>query len=140
MATPQSSGADEQRIRASDAEREQVAHILQTAMTEGRLTLDEGEQRLAAVYAATYRDDLLPLTADLPDHGRYALAELPEARLAARRDRRRQAAVVTAVAVVAAVVVGLWVLSGAHVFWPAILIFFFVVRPLARGRHHHRHR
>jgi hypothetical protein len=134
----QTSGSDGQRIRASDAEREQVAHILQTAMAEGRLTLDEGEERLAAVYAATYRDDLAPLTADLPDHGRYALAELPEAKLAARRHRRQQAAVVTVAVLVAAVLIGLPVFSGGHIFWPAILIFFLVVRPFTRGRHRHR--
>src|SRR5204863_192411 len=43
MASQQTPGFDGQRIRASDAEREQVAHILRTAMGEGRLTLDEGE-------------------------------------------------------------------------------------------------
>lgn len=127
-----------QRIRTSDGEREQVAHILRTAMTEGRLTLDEGEQRLAAVYAAVYRDDLAPLTADLPDHGRYALAELPEAKLAVARDRRRKAAVVAAVVLAAGVLVGVWVLTDVHVFWPAFLFLFIVVRPFARGRRHHR--
>lgn len=137
MATEQTSGPGGRSIRASDAEREQVAQILQTAMTEGRLTLDEGEQRLAAVYAATYRDDLAPLTADLPDQGRYALAERPEAKQPAQRHRRHQAAVVTAVALAAAVLVGLWVAGDGPVFWPAILIFFLVVRPYARGRHRH---
>jgi hypothetical protein len=138
MATQQTSGADGRPIRTSDAEREQVAHILRTAMTEGRLTLDEGEERLAAVYAATYRDELAPLTADLPDHGRYALAELPEAKLAARRHQRRQAALATGALLVAAVLMGLWVFSGRHVFWPAIMFFFFMVGPFSRGRHHHR--
>jgi hypothetical protein len=136
MATQQPSGSDERRIRASDAEREQVAHILRTAMAEGRLTLDEGGERLTAVYAATYRDELAPLTSDLPDHGRYALAQLPEAKRAARRHRRRQAAMVTTVALVVAAMVGLVVVSGGHAFWPAMLFFFFVVRPFARGRHH----
>ncbi|HEU4425077.1 MAG TPA: DUF1707 domain-containing protein, partial [Pilimelia sp.] len=50
------------RLRASDAEREQIATILRAAMTEGRLNLQEGEERLAAAYAATYRDELGPLT------------------------------------------------------------------------------
>jgi hypothetical protein len=61
------------RLRTSDKEREQVAEILRAAMTEGRLTLEEGEERLAAVYAAKFRDELGPLTADLPDGGRQAL-------------------------------------------------------------------
>jgi len=54
------------RIRASDAEREHVVSRLRDAMSEGRLTLDEGEERIAAVYAATYRDELPGFTADLP--------------------------------------------------------------------------
>jgi len=136
MATQQTSGSGDPRIRASDGEREQVAHILRTAMTEGRLTLDEGEQRLAAVYAAVYRDDLPALTADLPDHGRYALAELPEAKRAVARQRYRQAEVVLAAVLFAALVIGYWALSGGQVFWPVFLVFFFVVRPLTRGRRH----
>src|SRR5262252_8395554 len=99
-------------IRASDAEREQVAHILRTAMGEGRLTLDEGEERLGAVYQAVHRDDLARLTADLPDHGRYALADLPAARTAVVRDKRRKAALIAAVVLGVAAVVGLWALSG----------------------------
>jgi hypothetical protein len=43
------------RMRTSDAERERVAEVLRHAMSEGRLTLAEGEQRLAAAYAVTYR-------------------------------------------------------------------------------------
>jgi Domain of unknown function (DUF1707) len=62
------------RVRASDAEREQYAQILRAAMTEGRLTLEEGEERLAQVYAVKYRDELAPLTADLPPAERAASA------------------------------------------------------------------
>ena len=58
-----------QRLRASDAEREQVAQVLRAAMTEGRLTLAEGEERLGQAYAAAYRDELTPLVADLPGGG-----------------------------------------------------------------------
>jgi hypothetical protein len=110
-----------QHIRASDDEREQVATILRAAMTEGRLNLEEGEERLAAAYAATYRDDLTPLTADLPGGGRHALAETPQAKAYVRRHVRRHAGFIAAVA---AVLVGLWVLSGAHFFWPAIPLAF----------------
>jgi hypothetical protein len=138
MASQQTPGSDGHRIRASDAEREQVAHILRTAMGEGRLTLDEGEQRLTAVYQAVYRDDLAQLTADLPENGRYALAELPEAKVAVVRQRRRKAAVVGAVMLAAMALVGVWVLSGAHVLWPGFLFLFVILRPFAHGRHHHR--
>src|ERR1700759_1546656 len=69
--------AAEGRIRTSDQERERIAEILRTAMTEGRLTPEGGGEGLAAVYAAKYRDDLKPLTADLPDQGRQSLADTP---------------------------------------------------------------
>jgi hypothetical protein len=122
------------RMRTSDQEREQIAEILRAAMTEGRLNLEEGEERLAAAYAAKYRDELGPLTADLPDGGRRALAETPQARLATRRGLRRHASFVVMTAIV---LTGLWAISGAHFFWPAIpLIFLFMglVRH-ARWRH-----
>jgi hypothetical protein len=112
------------RVRASDAEREQIATILRAAMSEGRLNLPEGEERLAAVYAAAYRDELSPLTADLPDGGRRALAETPEARAALRRHLRGR---VGFFALIAAALIGLWALSDASFFWPAIPLIFLTV-------------
>ncbi|WP_173071929.1 DUF1707 domain-containing protein [Phytohabitans houttuyneae] len=109
------------RVRASDAEREQMATILRAAMTEGRLDLAEGEERLAKAYAATYRDELGGLVTDLPGGGRRALAETPEARTFARGMLRRHAG---GVMVVAAILVGLWVLSGVGFFWPIIPLAF----------------
>src|SRR6267154_4445092 len=53
-------------VRASDAEREQIAQLLQSAAAEGRLSPDEAGERLAAASAATYREDLQQLIADLP--------------------------------------------------------------------------
>ena len=136
------SGAN--RLRTSDTEREQIAEILRAAMAEGRLTLAEGEERLASAYAATYRDELLPLTADLPGGGRRALNETPQARLATRRGMQRHFGFVVAAA---ALLTGLWIVSGAHFFWPAIpLLFLFMgLARHARWRHygyphaHHGH-
>jgi hypothetical protein len=54
------------RVRTSDAERERVAETLRNAVTEGRLTLEEGDERLAALYATKYRDELGGLVSDLP--------------------------------------------------------------------------
>jgi Domain of unknown function (DUF1707) len=54
------------RLRASDAEREETANRLHQALGEGRLNLAETEERVAAAYAAQYRDELPPLLADLP--------------------------------------------------------------------------
>ncbi|MET8152563.1 DUF1707 domain-containing protein [Actinoplanes sp. NPDC049668] len=127
------------RLRTSDTEREQVAEILRAAMAEGRLTLEEGEERLGRVYAAKFRDELAPLTADLPDNGRRALAETPQARAATRRGVRRHASFV---AVTAVLLTGLWLLSGAHFFWPAIPLVFLVIglmRHVRYGEHRHHH-
>ncbi|MHC1558621.1 DUF1707 SHOCT-like domain-containing protein [Actinomycetospora sp. C-140] len=52
-------------IRASDAEREQVAEVVRQAVSDGRLTIVEGDERLRDVYAARFRRDLTPVTADL---------------------------------------------------------------------------
>lgn len=52
-------------VRASDAEREQVAEIVRRAVGDGRLTLVEGDERLAGIYASVHRGDLLPFTSDL---------------------------------------------------------------------------
>jgi Domain of unknown function (DUF1707) len=54
------------RVRASDAEREEYARAIREAVGEGRLSLDEGDERLARVYAVRYRDELRPLVSDLP--------------------------------------------------------------------------
>lgn len=52
-------------IRASDAEREQVAEVVRQAVSDGRLTIVEGDERLRDAYAAVFRADLEPVTADL---------------------------------------------------------------------------
>ena len=53
-------------IRASDKERESVVDVLRDAYTDGRLTLEEFEQRTSAAYASKTWSDLRELTGDLP--------------------------------------------------------------------------
>jgi Domain of unknown function (DUF1707) len=53
-------------IRASDNERESVVDVLRDAYTDGRLTLDEFEERTSAAYASKTWTDLRELTGDLP--------------------------------------------------------------------------
>lgn len=119
------------RVRTSDDEREQVAAILRAAVSEGRLSLADGDERLARAYEAVYRDELRPLTADLPNGGWDALARTPEALAAARRHVQRHTG---AVLVVAGVLVGLWLLSGAHFFWPVIPFAFLFLGIMRRRR------
>jgi len=53
-------------IRASDHDREHVVEILRAQYTEGRLTLAEFDDRMAAAYESKTWGDLLDLTSDLP--------------------------------------------------------------------------
>lgn len=123
------------RLRASDAEREEYGKILRAAMTEGRLTLEEGEVRLSQVYAAKFRDELPQLTHDLPDGGRRAVYDTPEQRADWQRiGRRAFAGHVGLVTVITAMLVGLWAVSHAHFFWPAIPILFLVFSVLRHAR------
>jgi len=53
-------------IRASDKERESVVDVLRDAYTDGRLTLEEFEERTSAAYASKTWPELRELTCDLP--------------------------------------------------------------------------
>ena len=59
---------DPSQLRVSDAERHQVAELLRQAAGEGRLDLEELDERLEATYAAKTYADLVPITFDLPAH------------------------------------------------------------------------
>jgi hypothetical protein len=54
------------RLRASDADRDRAASVLNEAMAEGRLTPEEHSERLDSIYAAKTQADLVPLLDDLP--------------------------------------------------------------------------
>jgi hypothetical protein len=56
-------------LRASDQDRERVAEVLREAAGEGRLSLEELDERLDAVYAAKTYAELEPITHDLPRPG-----------------------------------------------------------------------
>jgi hypothetical protein len=100
-------------VLASDAERREVATLVQTAGGEGRLTLTETDERLAAVYAARYRHELAGLTTDLPRPSRPSPRP---GRRPLRTPLRIHAAVVV---LVSALSIIRWVASGVPFFWPA---------------------
>jgi len=54
------------RLRASDADRDRAASMLNEAMAQGRLTAEEHSDRLDAVYAAKTHADIVPVIDDLP--------------------------------------------------------------------------
>jgi Domain of unknown function (DUF1707) len=71
--------ATQPSLRIGDRERDAVAAELQDHYAHGRLTLEEFNERLDAVFAAKTQADLSRLTADLP-HVRSGGAPLPSSR------------------------------------------------------------
>ncbi len=65
-------------LRASDADREQVNEVLNTAYAEGRLTREEYDERTDEVLAAKTFDDLIPITRDLVYTGPVPPSTAPE--------------------------------------------------------------
>jgi hypothetical protein len=57
---------DPARMRVSDADRHKVAEILRDAAAEGRIDIEELDERLESTYAAKTYGDLVPITSDLP--------------------------------------------------------------------------
>jgi DUF1707 SHOCT-like domain/2TM domain len=118
-------------VRASDADRDQVAAIVAGAVGKGLLTLVEADERLAKVYAARYVSDLAPITADLPDGGRPLAPIDLTARAAARASVARH---ISVYALGVAAVLAIWFFTGAGFFWPAWPIFGFGFGVFAHAR------
>jgi hypothetical protein len=59
-------GDERFRLRISDNDRHRVSEMLREAAGEGRLDIEELDERLAAVFRAKTYGDLVPITADLP--------------------------------------------------------------------------
>ncbi|PZT69394.1 hypothetical protein DN402_21705 [Streptomyces sp. SW4] len=72
---------DAPELRASDADRERVAEVLRDALAEGRLDMEEFEERLDATYKARTYGELAPITRDLPagDAPRVSMTKEPVA-------------------------------------------------------------
>jgi hypothetical protein len=74
---PLHSGDGAPRLRASDADRTATVGVLRDAVAAGLLDHDEGGERMAAAFAARFRDELPPLTADLPRSATATSAPAP---------------------------------------------------------------
>jgi hypothetical protein len=70
--------SDNSRLRASDADRDRAATVINSAMAEGRLTPDEHSERLDAIYAAKTHADIVPILDDLPAHAGAAVSPRAE--------------------------------------------------------------
>ncbi|ANH38481.1 hypothetical protein I601_2053 [Nocardioides dokdonensis FR1436] len=62
-------GHDRGRLRVSHADRERVAEVLREAAGDGRLDLDELDERLGLTWQAKTYADLVPITVDLQAGG-----------------------------------------------------------------------
>lgn len=122
MNEPREERSPARDLRASDGERERVAKLVGDAAGEGRLTLDEADERIARVYTAKFRHELAELTEDLPDaheDGAARVRRWPPAAWPVRLRTHLAIAVVMSVFLILR-----WVASDAPFFWPAGPMFF----------------
>ncbi|WP_232666153.1 DUF1707 SHOCT-like domain-containing protein [Pseudonocardia sp. TRM90224] len=117
-------------VRVSDDEREVVATRIRDAAAEGRLTLEEADERQVAAYAARTADDLAALTTDLPEPPPQPPA--PKQLSSAARTRLAVHAVLVGILVVA--MITRWVMGPVPFFWPAFPMFWLGLSVLV----HHR--
>ncbi|MFI6505197.1 DUF1707 domain-containing protein [Nonomuraea typhae] len=59
--------ANSPEMRASDVDRDRVAAVLREHTAQGRITMDEFNERLEQLYKSRTYGELAKLTADLPD-------------------------------------------------------------------------
>lgn len=76
-AVPSPGVPEASRLRISDQDRHNVAEVLRQAAGEGRLDLDELDERLEATYQAKTYGELVPITMDLPAAGGAAPVPVP---------------------------------------------------------------
>lgn len=118
-------------VRVSDAERDAVIAELRRHVGEGRLTLEEFEERTDEVVQARTGAELRATLRELPPP-----APPPPARAHRRRTRARLGAGVPPWAVIAAVVT-LAVVVHPVFWWGFFLLFFVGKGPCAMGGRHH---
>jgi hypothetical protein len=109
-ATPPTTRIPADDLRASDAERESVIADLRAHAGEGRLSVEELDERIGRAYAATSRRELAALMEDLPRIRRPR----------SRRDERAEFAEhLRSYLAVMALLVAIWALTdlGGY-FWP----------------------
>ncbi|WP_309234849.1 DUF1707 domain-containing protein [Nocardia sp. XZ_19_385] len=102
-----------EELRASDADRQQIADQLRNAMDKGRLSLHEYDDRLQQAYASKTYGELAPLVSDLPaERGKPGQLETPR--------RIPQWVVIMWIpwAAVNLLMLVIWAATGAGYFWP----------------------
>ena len=126
-------------LRIGDADREAAAASLREHYAQGRLTLEESNQRLDAVFKSTTQSQLNQVTRDLP-HARVPSAPLPVSTPAPggdRREHRHGGRPRLGLLPLIIAVMGTWLLIAAlHMqafFLPGKVAIFLAILTLARG-------
>lgn len=130
---PAEAGMDSTRaqLRASDADRQRVADRLRKALDEGRLTLLEYDERLAAAYGSLTYGELAKVTRDLPSEDAPALlpegTPPPQPAVTERRDAARASLIQQAKSWLGGAVVtnGIWAATSGfnwHQYWPGVVL------------------
>ncbi|MEJ3655200.1 DUF1707 domain-containing protein [Actinomycetes bacterium KLBMP 9759] len=117
-------------LRVSDEERETVAARVRAAAAEGRLTLEEADERQVAAYAARTADELAGLTTDLPEPP----PEPPAPKRLSSAARTRLAVHAVLVGVVAVAMLTRWIMGPVPWFWPAFPMFWLGLSVLVHYR------
>jgi hypothetical protein len=127
-------------LRIGDSEREAAAAVLREHYAQGRLSLEEFNQRLDATFAATTRRQLGQVSQDLPHIGLPSAGLAQSAQAGPRRERSRRGygyppRFLRLVPVIVALAT-LWILTielhlGAFP-WPGRLAIFVAVLAFAR--------
>jgi hypothetical protein len=102
-------------VLASDRERDEAANLVSQAVGEGRLSIEEGLQRIDAVLRSRHRHELGSLVADLPTRASVIITR-PLSFARPRMGLLVVAAGVIVAAVLVQALVGLWEL------WPFAVV------------------
>lgn len=108
------------RMRAGDRDRQGVVERLGRHFGEGRLTVEEFDERVVRAHASVFLDELPPLTADLPAD------TPPQHRPARRRPAGPPPAFVVLIAVLLAWSMVAAVVHGVPPFFALLLLFLFL--------------
>ena len=117
------------RMRAGDKDRQRVVEQLGKHFGEGRLTVEEFDERVIRAHASVHLDELPALTADLPGDPEPHRRPARSAR-SARAAMLMPAVFVLLIAMLLAYALVTAVVYGAPPFFALVLLFLF----LRRGR------
>jgi hypothetical protein len=104
-------------VLASDADRQRCSRLLHGAYADGRISVEDLEERLGRVERASTRVELALLARDVPKQRLQRFGSAVD-----RFDRAALKAHGTSFVVINGSLVGIWELAGAGLFWPAIAL------------------